>query len=326
MGGPAVGRKDVREMNIREADIGGASGRALTWTYRVAQNPQVFLPLSASVLMTVAWFSLDSYLEDPEDYARLLVAVAFLGLIPPGLIVGGYGHLRLGPRLDDEIKRVPPRSQWIFNIPLWSGLAALGASVVLDFKYPRRGDFSEVWAEWVMLGFGWVILLLVLAGVVLRVHRCGLVFTPDALEYTGPRFHASIPWDAVTALKPVGDAFHFAGGLGEVDKPSRHNLRPGVQLTVRDGVDIVGRSRLLRIKGQDVICVDCSCYKIDPNTLINAIFLLVENPELRPLAGRPEGEDLFVGPTWNTRRKMRVGDRWNRTTGQILRPPITAAS
>ena len=76
---------------------------------------------------------------------------------------------------------------------------------------------------------------------------------------------------------------------------------------------------LFRIDDQDVIGVDCSGYKIEPNTLINAIYLLVENPGLRPLLDTPGCAEFFVGPDWNTRRTMRVGDRWDRSTGEIVR-------
>lgn len=48
-----------------------------------------------------------------------------------------------------------------------------------------------------------------------------------------------------------------------------------------------------------------------------------EHPELRPLLDHPAGAEIFTGPAWNTRRRMRVGDTWNRDTDQII---LAAAS
>lgn len=72
-----------------------------------------------------------------------------------------------------------------------------------------------------------------------------------------------------------------------------------------------------RANGRDVVRVDCSSHRVDSNSLINAIYLLADNPAFRPLVHHPVAAELFVGPDWNTRRRMNVGDTWDRNTEQI---------
>lgn len=312
-----------------------SAARTIEWTYRVAQNPRWLLAFAAlcwyagqviwaATSIDVWWFLgvIDpvraAYSERPD-----LVELAYLGssamvavLVPT---VTGFVHLRTPPRIDEPRTPIPAYGHWRLHIPFVVGIALGSWMLIRWFSDP---DYDNLWSQvsaYVALAIGWAGIALVGWSLVAGGHRRALVFTPGALHYTRGYFQAAIPWDSVTALRSVCDANIKNGGPGEIHRPSHRNLRAGVQMFVREGVETRRKTMLFRIDDQDVIGVDCSGYKIEPNTLINAIYLLVENPGLRPLLDTPGCAEFFVGPDWNTRRTMRVGDRWDRSTGEIVR-------
>ena len=293
----------------------------MQWTYRVAQNYRPSWALLAAMQLACALWLLNSSFPVTEiaDLSLPLAALGFVGFAILTLRVGGLISMRRPATVDRTDKAIPPESLWILHIPFF--LVTLGFGVGFFIEYHNISTDSWEIASILFLNIlyagCWFLIGITLYSLAVSGHRRILVFTPASLEYTRGRFRASIPWDDVTALRPVCDANVMSGGMGRVDRPSLRNLRAGVQLFVRDGVDMRGKAMRFRINGQDVIGVDCSSYRIDPNTLINAIYLLVEHPELRPLLNTPEGAQLFAGPTRSLRRTMNVGDTWDRNTNQI---------
>lgn len=290
------------------------------WTYRVAQNPQfVWIPIAFLELALAAFFA-SSYFNGSSsgEISLLFGSAAFAGLAFIMLPVGGFTNIRSPKPLDSRIKSIPHQTLWILHIPLLAAFAGISIAYLIDYEdYLTESPIVDL-RIYVLYAAAWLVLGCVLLSFAVAGHRRKLVFTPERLVYTRGWFRASIPWTSITDLRPVCDANIKKGGRGRVDVPSRYNLRAGVQLFVNDDVEIHRKTMLFRINDQNVIGVDCSSYKIDPNTLINAIYLLTENPELRPLLATPEGSDIFVGPSWNTRRKMRVGDTWDRRTNEIV--------
>lgn len=295
-------------------------GAELPWVYRVVRNPRFGWLLAAAMFLVLGSLMAVDYFEDPEGepLETLFTAVGMLGLAAASPVVGHFTNLRTPTPLTGPVKQIPSAGLWTLHVPfvvVLLGFGSYSARVLNDptVELSRRGWLTLLFCTVVCFG------LLILA-VVFAAHRRSLLFTPEGLEYRRGRFRADIPWTAITGLRTVADVNHERGGLLPPDHPnSRRIVRPGVQLFVRDGVDKRGVSLQFRINGQDVIGVECIAYKVDPNTLINAIYLMVERPELRPLLALPEGAEIFAGPSWNTRRTMRVNDRWDRRTDQIIR-------
>ena len=290
------------------------------WTYRVAQNPRwIWLPATLFVVLVGAW-GLEPFLTDPgwATASSLCGAIALLCLGLIGPVVGGFTHMRRTgmPGLPSE--PVPTTHLWRIHVPTLTGLLATAMFATLEYLHPQMTVGSELTPNRLLViavgSYGFAAASFAVAG-----HRHHLRFTPHELEHRRGRFRASIPWDEIRDLRPVADANLQSGRHNRIHLPSRRNLRAGVQLAVGDGALSRGRGKRFHINGMDVINIDCSGYVIEPNTLINAIYLLVQNPDLRPLLESSEGAELFEGPDWNTRRKMRVGDRWDRSTGEIVR-------
>lgn len=291
----------------------------IRWTYHVAQNPRpAWLGISTFFLL-LALLGIANAIRNPfpESLVNVLGAVGMAGLALISLPVSGYTNLRREPPECDEGQRIRTNG-WPIHLPMSAMLLGLGTAGILDAYDLESNTFSRFPPEVVLaLGVGAVAVFvwsLVLAG----WHR-RLVFTPEALHYERGRFfQATLPWDAMSELTPVCDANIGHGGQGDLDKPSRWNLRAGVRVVPGESARIHGKTMLKEFRGKQVVGIDCSSYRTDPNTLINAIFLLAERPELRPLLSTPEGAVLFEGPSWRTRARMRVGDRWDRTTDRII--------
>ncbi|AWH91897.1 hypothetical protein [Dietzia lutea] len=286
----------------------------------MAQNPRwIWLPATLFVLLVGA-LGLEPFLTDPgwATASSLCAAIVLLCLGSIGPVVGGFTHLRSTrmPGLPSE--PVPTTHLWRTHVPTLTGLIATAMFATLEYLHPRMTVGSELTPNRLLViavgCYGFAAASFVVAG-----HRHHLRFTPHELEHRRGRFQATIPWDEIRDLRPVADANLKSGRRSRVHLPSRRNLRAGVQVAVGDGALSRGRGKRFHINGTDVINIDCSGYVIEPNTLVNAIYLLVQNPELRPLLDSPEGAELFVGPDWNMRRKMRVGDRWDRVSGTIIR-------
>lgn len=294
-----------------------------SWAYRVALNPRYrWLPIVVFQAGFGVVFLLDVDLAAPgETYVALAVAASFFGMAALLPKIAGFTNMRTPRRMSSPEKRVEPESLWVLHIPLFVVLVGMGTALLLELERPLPDAFYAVISYHVLIGGAWFLIAVAALSVIVAGHRRELVFTPDALEYTRGRFRARIPWTAVTALQPVCDANIKSGGLGSLGTPSRRNLRAGVQMFVRDLdlIEVHRRTMLFRIAGRHAVSVDCSSYTIDANTLINAIYELVEHPQLRPLLDSPDGAELFVGPDWTTRRTMRVGDRWDRLTGEVVR-------
>lgn len=290
------------------------------WTYRVAQNPRwIWLPATLFVLL-IAVLSFEIFLDDPgratASFLCFGITMLSLGVVCP--VVGGFTHLR-PPQLPSVPTRpIPTTPLWQVHLPVLAGIFAMAAVATLEYLEPQMSLGSR-YTPPRLLATAVVLYAFVAASLLVVGHRHVLRFTPHALEHHRGRFRATVPWSEIRDLRPIGDANLKSGRANRIYLPSRRNLRAGVQLAVGDGVSSRGRGKRFRINGIDVINIDCSGYTIEPNTLINAIYLLVENPGLRPLLNSSEGAELFVGPDWNTRRKMRVGDQWDRTTGTIVR-------
>lgn len=303
------------------------SPHTIPWDYRVAQNPRFVWAPPAMINVGVALLATYQYFNgsDSGDVHLLLFSAAFLGMSALCLNVGGFTHITAPRLIDGPVKRVPATAPWIMTIPFFATLLGLGVGCLFAVrKFWDSFDTSGTLALYIMAVMSFILIATAVFVFSIAGFRRGLVFSPDALEYTRGRFYARIPWDSVVELVPVCDANSSTGGAGRRDKASGLNLRAGVQLIVHENVETRRRTMLFRVNGRDAINVDCSGYKIDPNTLINTIYVLVEFPELRPLLTTSEGAALFLGPDWSTRRRMRVGDVWERRTGEIVSDMSTA--
>lgn len=292
----------------------------MAWEYRVAQNPRWIWVLSAPLFLALGVETSADFFHDPgratvSSLAGAITMFSLVGLIP---VVGGFVYLRPARRLKEPTGPIPTVTLARFHVPTLVGVVALATFAALEYLEPHMTLGSRFAPPRLLVTavglYGFVLVSFLLAG-----HRHLLRFTPEGLEHHRGRFRTTIPWTEVLDVRAIGDANLKHGGGSRIHYANRRNLRAGVQVAVRDEVPSRGRGKRFRFNGVDVINIDCSGYKIDPNTLINAIYLLIENPELRPLLATPWGAELFVGPGWNTRRKMRVGDRWERGTGEIIR-------
>lgn len=312
----------VRTTHVKTTHVKTTYGvtAEIAWVYRVAQNPRWIWALWPPLFLAVGVQTSAEFFDEPGRATVSFLAggismICLLALFP---IVGGFTYLRPVRRLSEPTGPIPTITLARLHIPLLVGTTALATFAILEYLEPHMTlgtGFTPPRLLVTAIGlYG-----LALASFLLAGHRHLLRFTPQGLEHHRGRFRTTIPWTEILDLRAIGDANLKHGGVSRIHYANRHNLRAGVQVAVREGVPSRGRGKRFRFNGVDVINVDCSGYKIDPNTLINAIYLLSENPDLRPLLATPEGAELFVGPGWNTRRKMRVGDRWERGTGEILR-------
>lgn len=299
----------------------------MTWTYRIAQNPRwVWLACVPPFLLMAAW-SVAEFVTEParSTLSSLPIGIAMAGVAALFPTVGGFTHLGSTEPPRIATRRIRPAGIWTLHLPVLLVTTGVGTFALLEYLEPHTTIGSR-FTPGPLLASAILLLGVTVLSFLVLGHRRRLRFTTHALEYERGRFRATIPWDAIVDLQPVCDANIKTGGLGRVHRPSRRNLRAGVQLVVDDTVETRRKTMLFRIDGRDVIGVDCSSYRIDPNTLINAIHLMVERPELRTLLDTPEGSELFRGPSWNTRRKMRVGDTWDRHTDQIIPASVSESS
>lgn len=290
-----------------------------TWTYRIAQNPRPAGLVISAFMLAIAVMLLSLGLGRPGEHeiVWILVGTGFLGISVLWVILSGYTNLSTPRALTGEAT-VIRSSGALITVAGYAMLLGFGMTAFLEaFDRtidPRSSDSPVVFVIIGIILIGAFLWSLILAG----WHR-RLIFTPGALHYERGRFFtATLPWDAMTDLTPVCDANIGDGGPGSPEKPSRWNLRAGVRVIPGDAAQIRGKTMLKEHRGRLGVGIDCSSYRIDANTLINAIYLLVENPELRPLLARPEGAVLFEGPSWKTRARMKVGDRWDRTTDRVI--------
>lgn len=255
---------------------------------------------------------------DGGSVSHLCAAAAFSSLIIIMWSVGGFPPLLKAPRMDSQVKRIPSNALWFLHIPLCVALAGTGLGVILEFERPASMNSADAVSLYIILGGSCALIAAVPLSFLVAGHHRILEFRPDGLRYERGRFRAYIPWTAVADLRPVADA--NIKKTRDVSQPSRFNFRAGVQITLREdaGAEVHRKTMLHRINGRTVIGVDCSSYRVDPNTLINAIYLLTHNPELRTHLDHPAAAEIFAAPSWNTRRKMRVGDAWDRHIGEII--------
>lgn len=292
----------------------------LTWTYRVAQNPRFKWILGMSALLVLAALMLEPFFADPDggSLTHLCGALAYSSLIIVTWSVAGFPPILRIPIMDAQVKRVPSNALWFLHIPLCVAMAGIGFGVILELEPPATIEsIDDAYLYMVLIGGYVLIAIVALSFIVAGYHRV-LEFRPDGLLYERGWFRAFIPWAAVDGLRPVADA--NVKRTRDVSRPSRFNFRAGVQITIRDdaGAETHRETMLHRINDRTVIGVDCSSYRIDPNTLINAIYLLTHDPDLRARLDHPSGAEIFDAPSWNTRRKMRVGDTWDRRTDEIV--------
>lgn len=294
---------------------------SIPWEYRVAQNPRPlwFLVSAFFAVLAVSSFAAIGPGGRFDDWVTIAMAIFFSCLAIIVFPVAGYTNLIRPKPLTSEVKRIQPTGFWTLYVPMALMLGSAGVAAVYNVIHPESRHGNEeltrlLWAGVVAIMFGFLVASFVWAG----WHR-RLIFTPDALLYERGRFFkAVIPWDAMLELTEVADANIGNGGLGDVNVSSRRNLRGGVRIVCGPTAQITGRTMLKKHKGVEGVGVDCSSYRTDPNTLINAIFVLAESPELRPLLATPEGSVLFEGPSFTTRTRMRVGDRWDRSTDRVM--------
>ena len=292
------------------------------WEYRVAQNPRWFWLVFAVAFSFLGADSIGYYFTNPGrhtlSHLPIGIGMALFGVI--AVRVGGYTQLRSAtPR--PPWASIPSSALWSFHIPTVAMLISLGTFGLLEYLEPHMTWGSRITTTQLLLAT--ITMYATTVGALLvRGHMRQMRFTPTTLEYARGWFSASVPWDEIVDLTPVCDANRKNGGIGDLNKSTVHNFRAGIQLTVGPGATTrgIGTSKAMMhfAGGHDVIHVDCSEYRIDPNTLINAIYLLTHNPELRRHLDCPSGAEIFTAPSWNMRRKMRVGDTWNRQTNEII--------
>lgn len=293
----------------------------IPWEYRVAQNPR---PMWFAASAFFAFFAVSAFGKAGsggrvDDVVSMSMGVVMACLAIIVFPVAGYTNLIRPKPLTGVVKRIEPTGFWSLFVPMALFLGAGGVVSVYNSIHEVSRPGREEWArmQWALIAaimIGFLLGSIIWAG----WHR-RLTFTPEALEYERGRFFkATIPWDAMLELTEVADANIGNGGLGDVNVASRRNLRAGVRIVPGPTAQITGKTMLKKHAGVYGVGVDCSSYRTDPNTLINAIFLLAEHPELRPLLATPEGSVLFEGPSFATRKRMKVGDRWDRRTDRVI--------
>lgn len=293
-----------------------------SWEYRISQNPRWFWLVFAALVFYLFADSVIEYATDPGrhtlSYLPGGIGLGLLGLM--AIRVGGYTQFQTVTPLPPNMT-IPSLALWSLFIPMLGVLVGIGTFALLEYLEPHIS--LGTWMTPPRLLITWVGLYgVALGSLLVRGYRRQIRFTPASLEYGRGWFSASIPWNEIVSLSPVCDANLKSGGAGDARKPGLLNLRAGVQLTVGSGATTKGLGRMKgmmhRDDNRDVIHIDCSDYRIDPNTLINALYLLTYNPELRTHLDHPAGVEIFAAPNWNTRRRMRVGDTWDRTTNEII--------
>ena len=289
---------------------------SLPWRYRVAQRPRYLWIAASAFFAGISLLGLAGFIRDPHETSSLWFMCSALGLAVISPTVGGFTNLRSPRPLTDTRTIIPTPGIWSLHVPMMMVLVGcrMGAYTALGEEGAASfSTFDQVRLPAIAI----VCLVLAPLSLIVAGHHRVLEFTLDGLRYERGWFRAFIPWDDIEHLTPTGDA--NVKHATAVHIPSRRTLRAGVHITLRERstAEVHRRTMAHRANGRDVVRVDCSSYRVDPNTLINAIYLLADNPAFRPLVHHPVAAELFVGPDWNTRRRMNVGDTWDRNTEQI---------
>jgi hypothetical protein len=130
-----------------------------------------------------------------------------------------------------------------------------------------------------------------------RPWRRRLVFSPDGLGYRrfGPTVF--IPWNTIDSITPAED-----------------RLLQSVAIRARPPAQLPGLERKRLPDGSTRAKLAIYGMSVDPSTIVYVIRRLTAEPDTRRLLSGEHPEDLFTGPSWESRVRMEPGQTWTPDT------------
>lgn len=144
---------------------------------------------------------------------------------------------------------------------------------------------------------GLILLPIGLAMLASRPWRRRLVFSPEGLSYRrfGPTVF--IPWDTIDSITPAQD-----------------RLLKTVAIQARPPAQLPGLERKRLPDGSTRAKLAIHGMSVEPSTIVYVIRRLTAEPDTRRLLSGEHPEDLFTGPSWESRVRMEPGQTWTPDT------------